>query len=135
MFKATKDRADHFAAAGVSPAWTRPAVRGVTDTDLRRWDNTIRELREPWPGDATLLAAARARAAGVFLIVLLGVLSLVLAAVGVLLGLREPNSLLTAVAFLNVVIGLLLCLAAVRYGVDGHRARAYLSRFGGSAAP
>jgi hypothetical protein len=134
MFRATKDRADHFAAAGVPPAWTRPGVRGVTDTDLRRWDNTLRELREPWPGDGALLTAARARVAGLPLIVVLGVLPLVLAAAGVVLGLREPNSLLTVVAFPNFVIGLLLCLAAVRYGVDGRRARSYLSRFGDSAA-
>ena len=130
MQRTTKDRADHFARAGVPREWTRPAVRGVVDADLRRWDTTIRELREPWPGDDELPAAARARAEGASFVVLPALLSLIVAVVAVLLGRRQASSILTAVAIPNVVIGLLLCLAAIRYGVDGRRARAYLSRFG-----
>ncbi|WP_410809424.1 hypothetical protein [Micromonospora sp. 067-2] len=129
MQRATTARAEHFAAAGVPTEWTRPAVRGVTAVDLRRWDNTIRDLREPWPGDSKLSTAARARAEGLPFIVFPAVLSLVVAVVGVALGSAEPTSVSTVAGFPNIAIGLLLCVAAIRYVVDGRRARAYLARF------
>jgi hypothetical protein len=134
MFRAMVGRAEYFAASGVPSAWTRPPLRGVGEADLRRWDNAIRGLRMPWPGERdAVLAAARARAEGLLSIVLPGVLAAPVSVGGVVLMARTPDTLLTAVALPNLLIGLLMGLVAVRYSVDGQRARVYLTQF--SAPP
>jgi hypothetical protein len=127
MYKTITDRANRFAAASIPPEWTRTPLRGVTDTDLQRWENTIRELRQPWPGDAILLAA-RARAEDLSLIIAVGVLPAVIAVVRLVLVLREPGSVMTPFVVPHVILGLLLCLVAFRYAVNGRRA--YLARYG-----
>lgn len=130
LYRAVQDRAAHFAASGVPPAWTRPALRGLTDVNLRQWENTIRDMRPPWPDEATLLAAARARASGVWLFVLLGVVSLLVSLARFVLVVRDPAPGLAAHAPVNLVLGFLAFILGVRYAIDGRRARAYLSRFG-----
>jgi hypothetical protein len=130
LFRALVDRAAHFAASGVPTAWTRPDLRGLKDVNLRQWENTIREMRPPWPDEATLLAAARARATGASLIAVLGVLALLASLAGFVLVLRDSPPVLRASAPANHVLGLLACYIGVRYAIDGRRARAYLARYG-----
>jgi hypothetical protein len=129
MYRAVQDRAAHFAASGIPPAWTRPPLRGLTDVNLRQWDNTIREMRRPWPDETTLFTAARARATGVSLIVVLSVASLLVSLARLILVLRDPEAVLAVFAPANLVLGFLLFVVGVRYAIDGRRARAYLSRF------
>jgi hypothetical protein len=87
-------------------------------------------MRPPWPDEATLLAAARARASGVWLFVVLGVVSLLVSLARFGLVLRDPAPGLAAHAPVNVVLGLMAFILGVRYAVDGGRARAYLARYG-----
>ena len=130
QFRAIVGRADHFAALGVPPAWTRPPLRGLKDVDLRRWDNMIRGLRAPWPDERdAVLIAARARAEGLLSIALPGYLGVLIAVVGVGLMVRVPDTLLSIVAVPIVLMGPVMAWVVIRYAVDGHRARAYLARF------
>lgn len=136
IFRAMVNRAQYFAALGVPPAWTRPPLRGVEDVDLRRWDNLIRGLRAPWPGERdAVLAAARARTEGLLSIVLPSVLPALVSLGGVVLMARAPDTLLSIVALPNLFMGLVMGWAAVRYGVDAQRARVYLTQFSGAAGP
>lgn len=136
MFRAMVGRAEHFAALGVPPAWTRPPLRGMEDADLRRWDNLIRGLRAPWPGERDeVLTAARARAEGLLSIALPCILAALISAVGVVLTVRVPDTLLSMVALPNLLMGLVMGWVAVRYSVDGQRARAYLTQFSTPAEP
>ncbi|MFF5174270.1 hypothetical protein ACFY3U_16750 [Micromonospora sp. NPDC000089] len=129
MNRATMARAGRFAALGVPTAWTRPPVRGVVDPELRRWENTIRGLRQPVQDDVDLVVtAARARAEGLSPILVPGLLSVPVGVVGLALGLRDAAATLSALLLLNAAIGVLLGVATARYGVDGRRARAYLAR-------
>ncbi|MEV4617413.1 hypothetical protein AB0J74_01695 [Asanoa sp. NPDC049573] len=130
MYRAIQDRAAHFAAAGVPEVWTRPPLRGLTDLDLRQWDNTIREMRRPWPDETTLLNAARARATGVPLLIVLSVATLLVSLARFVLMLQNPAALLAVFAPVNLVLGFLVLAVGVRYALDGRRARAYLARFG-----
>ena len=131
MFQATVDRAENFAKSGVPTAWTRPPVRGASDDDLRRWDNVIRAMREPWPNERdAILTAARARAEGLPAILVPGLLAPLLALVGVVLIGRAPGSPPSLLVFPHILIGFLTGVVAVRYAIDGRRARAYLARFG-----
>ena len=124
------------AALGVPPAWTRPPLRGVDDVDLRRWHNVIRALRAPWPAERdTVLTAARARAEGLLSIVLPSVLGALIAAGGIVLMARVPDTMVSIVGPPNLLLGLVMAWAAVRYGVDGHRACVYLTRFSTPSDP
>ncbi|PWU45941.1 hypothetical protein DLE60_01335 [Micromonospora globispora] len=128
--RAIVGRADHLAALGVPPAWTRPSLRGLEDVDLRRWDNMIRGLRAPWPDERDpVLTAARARAEGLLSIALPGFLGMLISVVGVGLMVRVPDTLLSIVALPIILMGPVLGWVVMRYAVDGHRARAYLARF------
>lgn len=130
MFRAMVGRAEHFAAQGVPSAWTRPPLRGVTDADQRRWQNTIRDLRDPWPAERdTLLTAARARADGLPSIVVPGLLLALFSVAGVVVMGRVADSPLSALLVPNLILGLLLGMVAARYAFDGHRARVYLRKF------
>ncbi|SCF44496.1 hypothetical protein GA0074696_6008 [Micromonospora purpureochromogenes] len=132
--RAVAARAQHFARFGVPTLWTRPPVRGVEDVNLRRWENTIRGLRAPWPNERdSILTAARARAEGLPAIVLPAILAPLVAVVGVVLVGRVPESPLSIVVLPQFLIGLVTAVVAVRYGVDGWRARTYLTQFSAPA--
>ncbi|WP_200210715.1 hypothetical protein [Micromonospora coerulea] len=107
MFRAMVGRAQYIAALGVPPAWTRPPLRDVEDVDLRRSDNLICGLRAPWPGERdVVLAAARARVEGLLSIVLPGVLLALVSLRAVMA--RVPDTLLSIVALLNLILGLVM---------------------------
>ncbi|WP_446218207.1 hypothetical protein [Micromonospora sp. IBHARD004] len=134
--RAVAARAQYFAKFGVPTAWTRPPVRGVDDVDLRRWENMIRGLRAPWPNERdAVLTAARARAEGLPSIVFPAVLAPLVSVVGVVLLGRVPESPLSIVVLPNLLIGLVAGVVAMRYGVDGWRARVYLTQFSAPAGP
>jgi hypothetical protein len=130
LFRATVARAEYFARFGVPTAWTRPPVRGVEDVDLRRWENTIRGLRAPWHNERdAVLTAARARAQGLPAIMLPAVLTPLVAVLGVVLIGHVPDSPLSLVVLPTLLFGVAAGVVAVRYGVDGSRARVYLTQF------
>jgi hypothetical protein len=110
-------------------------MRGVQEVTLRRWDNMIRELRAPWPDEReVVLTAARARAEGLLLIVLPGLLAALLAVLGFVRTVRADVQLL-AFALIPYLAGLVFGWVALRYREDGHRARIYLARFSTPAEP
>lgn len=128
-------RAEFFAVWGVPRSWTRYPLRGVQDVTLRRWENMIRELRAPWPDERdVVLTAARARSAGLLLIVLPGLLAALLAVVGFVMTVRADVQL-WAFALIPSVGGIVCGWAALRYLEDGYRAQVYLTRFSTPAEP
>ena len=129
MMRAMMRRAEHFAALGVPRQWTRYRLLDVQEVTLRRWDNMIRDLRAPWPDEReVVLTAARARAEGLLLIVLPGLLAALLAVFGFVRTVRADVQLLPFALFPGVC-GVVFGWVALRYREDGHRARVYLTRF------
>ncbi|MFB9236695.1 hypothetical protein ACFFWC_14225 [Plantactinospora siamensis] len=81
-----------------------------------------------------MLAAARARASGRLAIVLPGLLAVLASVVRIVLVAQVPDTPLSFRMGLNGIVGLVAGWIAVRYDLDGHRARSYLRRFADPAA-
>jgi hypothetical protein len=129
--RAITARNNYFAKFGVPRQWTNPPLIGLKDIELRRWDNTIRDMRAPLPAEqGMLLIAARARAEGLTAILLPASLAPLLSVVGGLLLVRgSPHPALGAAALLVGLCSLILGVMAAHSAVNGRHARAYLARF------